>query len=502
MADNEILVMEGITKSFGVVKALKGVSFAVNRGEIHAILGENGAGKSTLVKIIKGEIRPDAGSLFFEGGEIKVIDPQYASSIGITMVHQELTVFEDLTVAENIFPNNVFRTRTGLLDKKQMIKKSSEDLALFNLNIDPGEQISNIPVAEQRIIEILRAIGLKRKLIILDEPTSGLSESEVRILISIIKKLRDDGITILYISHRIPEVLEISDRITILKDGSYVTTLDNREVEETELIQLMVGRAVDLLYSKKETSDVSRGVEYLKMEKVSRGNFIRDISFRLFRNEILGIFGLEGSGVEKLSQVLFGLDTHDGGTVKINGEEIQKSGTDAMIQGGFMYLNGNRKKAGLFFDMSSGDNMACPVLDRLSKRKFLKKKEIQSYTESFIERFNIVIPSARTKPKNLSGGNQQKLMFSICLGSTPQCVVLNEPTRGIDVGAKAEIHKFILELPKSDTSVIVFSSELPELISLCDRVIVMRNSAIVKELTGDEISEEKIMVLAAGSQNT
>jgi ABC-type sugar transport system ATPase subunit len=499
MAGAAILVLQGVSKSFGAVKALKSVSFSIDRGEIHAILGENGAGKSTLMKIIKGELNPDSGTLVFEGNEIKVIDPFYANSIGITMVHQELTIFEDLTVAENIYPNNVFKTKAGFINKKEMLEKSSEKLSLFNLDIDPGERMSNLPLAEQRIIEILRSIALQRKLIILDEPTSGLSESEVRILIGLLKKFKEEGITILYISHRIPEVLEISDRITILKDGSYVTTLKNEKLNESEIIHLMVGRDVDLLYSKKKTSAAENGVPHLEMKGVVKQNFLREIDLKLHRKEILGIYGLEGSGIEKLSQVLFGLDSFDGGTVLINGREITRRGVEDMIGSGFIYLNGNRKRAGLFFDMTSSENMACPVLDTISNGKILKKKEIQKYTERYIDKFNIVMPDVRTKPKNLSGGNQQKLMFSICLGIAPQCVILNEPTRGIDVGAKAEIHKFILDLPKGGTSVILFTSELPELISLCDRVIVMRKKSIAEELIGDGINEEKIMALAAGS---
>jgi ABC-type sugar transport system ATPase subunit len=499
MAGESILMLQGISKSFGAVEALKRVSFSIERGEIHAVLGENGAGKSTLMKIIKGELNPDSGTLVFEGSEIRVIDPLYANSIGITMVHQELTIFEDLTVAENIYPNNVFKTRMGLIDKREMLRRSSEKLALFNLDINPADKMSNLPLAEQRIIEILRAIALQRKLIILDEPTSGLSESEVRILIGLLKKFKNEGITILYISHRIPEVLEISDRITILKDGSYVTTLKNDRIDESELIHLMVGRDVELLYSKKKTGETAAGEMHLEMEGVTKRNFLKGIDLKLRTKEILGIYGLEGSGVEKLSQVLFGLDSFDAGTVKINGRTIKRRDTDVMIGNGFIYLSNNRKKAGLFLDMTAAENMACPVLDSVSEGKILKKRNVQTYTQRFIEKFNIVIPNVRTKPKNLSGGNQQKLMFSICLGTAPRCVILNEPTRGIDVGAKAEIHKFILDLPRVGTSVILFSSELPELISLCDRVIVMRKHAVVEELTGDGINEEKIMALAAGS---
>ncbi|HEB33015.1 MAG TPA: sugar ABC transporter ATP-binding protein [Spirochaetes bacterium] len=500
MAKNEILVLENIFKSFGVVKALKDVSFSVDRGEVHAILGENGAGKSTLVKIIKGELKPDTGRLVFEGNEIKVIDPLYASSIGITMVHQELTVFENLSVAENIFPKNVFRTKLGLIDKDKIHKMSSEKLALFNLRINPAEKIANLPLAEQRIIEILRAIGLKQKLIILDEPTSGLNESEVRNLIAIVKRLKSEGISILYISHRISEVLEISDRVTVLKDGNYVSTLKTENVTEDKLIHLMVGREVDLLYSKKKIAVKGAKENYLELENVSKENFINDISFKLHKKEILGIFGLEGSGIEKLSQILFGLDSYERGRIRINNVDFSRLKTEEMLGNGFIYLNNDRKKAGLFFDMTASDNMACPVLKRFSKSSLLKYKEIHKYTEKFIKKFNIVIPGIKTKPKNLSGGNQQKLMFSICLGVAPECVIVNEPTRGVDVGAKAEIHRFILDLPENNTSVIIFSSELPELISLCDRVVVMKNKAVAGELAGSEITEEKIMVMAARSK--
>ena len=498
MAENPILLLEGISKSYGPVKALKAVSFSVNRGEIHAILGENGAGKSTLVKIIKGETNPDSGRLVFEGSEIKVVDPLYANSIGITMVHQELTIFDDLTVAENIYPNNVFRTKLGLIDKRRMRQQSAEKLALFNLRIDPAEKVANLSLAEQRIVEILRAIGLERKLIILDEPTAGLNESETRILISLVKRLRDEGITIIYISHRIAEVLELSDRITILRDGNYISTLPAEDASTAELIRLMVGRELDLLYAKKQYSTKAPGDRLLELEDVGKQGFLRDVSLRLDREEILGVFGLQGSGVEKLSHILYGLDSCDAGLVRVKGRVLRRRNTEAMLKSGFIYLSDNRKRAGLFLDMSSAENMACPRLDKLSRNSILKKKEIFRYTDSFIRKFGIVIPSARTKPKNLSGGNQQKLMFSVCLGTQPECVILNEPTRGIDVGAKAEIHRFILELPPNKTSVILFSSELPELISLCDRVVVLRNNAVVGELAGDDINEEKIMSLAAG----
>lgn len=500
MSNNNLLNIKNISKRFGIVQALKDVSFHVARGEIHTILGENGAGKSTLVKIIKGELRQDSGKLIFEGNDIKISDPLYANSIGISMVHQELTIFDNMTVAENIYPNNVFRTKIGLIDKKRMTGEARRNLALFGLNINPAEKIAHLPLAEKQIIEILRSIALKRKLIILDEPTSGLKDVEVRSLIKILKRLRDEGITILYISHRIPEVLEISDRITVLKDGGYVGTVENKGLEESAIINLMVGREVDLLYSKKSTGDMVFDKEHMVLKDISKKNSIYNINFKLFKNEILGIFGLEGSGVNKLSQILFGLDYFDEGTISVNDNEYSRISPDHMIKNGFMYMNKDRKEAGVFIDMPASDNMAAPSLKKLSKLNFINYKQVQKYTESFIDKFNITIPNIKTKPKNLSGGNQQKLMFSVCLGTDPAGIIANEPTRGVDVGAKAEIHKFILELPKKNTSVMLFSSELPELITLCDRVIIMKNNTIAGELKGEDITEESMMQLAAGSQ--
>ena len=500
MSDNNLLNIQNISKSFGIVQALKDVSFQIIKGEVHTILGENGAGKSTLVKIIKGEHRQDSGNLVFEGEEIKVSDPLYANSIGISMVHQELTIFDNLTVAENIYPNNVFRTKTGLINKKRMIEEARKNLALFDLNIDPAEKVANLPLAEKQIIEILRSIALKRKLIILDEPTSGLKDVEVRSLMKILKRLRVEGITILYISHRIPEVMEISDRITVLKDGKYVGTVENKDLKESTIINLMVGREVDLLYSKKSTGDIVFDKEHLVFKNVSKINSIQDINFKLYKNEILGIFGLEGSGVNKLSQILFGLDYFDEGSIIVNDNEYKRVSPEHMINNGFMYMNRDRKEAGVFVDMPASDNMAAPSLKRLSKMNFINFKQVQKYTESFIDRFNIAIPNIKTKPKNLSGGNQQKLMFSVCLGTEPEGIIANEPTRGVDVGAKAEIHKFILDLPNKNTSVILFSSELPELITLCDRVLIMKNNTIAGVLQSEDINEESIMLLAAGSQ--
>lgn len=501
MPVEKLLIIENISKSFGIVQALKNVSFSINKGEIHSVLGENGAGKSTLVKIIRGEYRQDSGRLIFEDNEIKISDPLYANSLGITMVHQELTLFENLTVAENIYPNNVFRTRIGLINRKEMLKKASEKLKLFELNINPSEKVVNLSLANQQMIEILRAIGMSKKLIIMDEPTSGLNEVEVKSLMGILKRLRDAQISILYISHRIPEVIEISNRITVLKDGYYVDTIENKNLKENQIIGMMVGHEVDLLYKRKIYKKLDKKEVFLEINNLNKKNSIFNINFNLYKGEIVGVFGLEGSGIDKFSQVIFGLDDFESGEIKIGKKSFKKISTDLMIKNGVIYLNKNRKIAGLFTDMSSSDNMACPVLKKYSKAGFLNFNMIRKYAELYIKRFNIAIPGTGTKPKNLSGGNQQKLMLSICMGTIPKCFIVNEPTRGIDVGAKAEIHKFILEQQKENLSVLIFSSELPELLSLCDRVIIMKNNTIAGELSGNDITEESMMLIAAGSDN-
>lgn len=499
MSVQELLKLENISKSFGVVKALKDITFSINKGEIHTISGENGAGKSTLVKIIKGELKPDSGKLTFEGNEVKTFDPLYANSIGISMVHQELSNFPNLSVAENIFVNDTFKTRIGLIDSKKMLKRSSEELALFDLKINPADKLMNIPLAEQRIIEILRAISLKKKLIILDEPTSGLNQKEVDKLLSILEILKNEGATILYISHRLSEVLKISDRITILKDGTYVSTLKNENIKEYELIKLMVGRDVNL-YTKKVTDKRIKEEVFLEVKNLSKTNLIEDINFKLYKKEILGIFGLHGSGIEKLSFVMFGLESFDNGTISINKIDYKQVNTIKEIESGIIYLYKDRKIGGLFFDMSVMDNVACPILKKFSKYNIIKSGEISKYSEKFVKQFDIVLPDIQTRPKNLSGGNQQKLMFSICMGTNPKCIIVNEPTRGIDVGVKAEIHKVILDLPDKNTSVLIFSSDIPELIRLCDRVLIMRDKTIIKELTGNDINEEKILEIAAGTK--
>jgi ABC-type sugar transport system ATPase subunit len=498
--EDEYLRIEGISKRYGVVEALKNVSFSVRRGEIHTLLGENGAGKSTLVKVVKGEVVPDSGSLFLDGKKIEKFSPGYAMDLGISMVHQELSIFENLTVAENIFPAGTITKKFNLVDKKTLNQKSTESLKLFDINIDPSEKMENLSLAEQQMIEILRAISSNQKIILLDEPTSGLKKDEIKKLMQILKKLRADGLTIFYISHIISEILDLSDRITVLRDGEFVTTLVNSpDLTENDLISQMVGREFsDDLYLQKQYGVQKRDEVFFKVKNASQKKSLSDISFELYKGEILGFFGLEGAGTSALSKMIFGLAEKQTGRFFVKGQEVKKITPAALIASKIMYLNKNRKKAGLLFGMPAADNMALPVMQKMSAMGFLLFSKIAEYTRKNIEKFAIVIPHINTKPQNLSGGNQQKLMMATCFGTDPECVIINEPTRGIDVGAKAEIHKVILALAQKGTSIILISSELPELISLSDRVIVMKNKKFSGELCGNQISQEKIMSLAAG----
>jgi ABC-type sugar transport system ATPase subunit len=492
----DILTINGISKKFGVVKALDDVSFSVRKGEIHTVLGENGAGKSTLVKIISGEEAPDSGSIELEGQTIKTYSPFAAHQMGIHMVHQELAVFENLTVAENIYPNYDFR-KNGKIDYKKLHEEASRQLGLFGLKtIVPDTPLASVTLAGQQMVEILRCIVANPKVIILDEPTSGLDNYESDLLMGILKRLKAEGITIIYISHRLQEIIRISDRITVLRDGKFITTLENSEsVTEDDLINNMVGRDLSKsLYGIKTKTGGSGGEPVFEVQNLSKKNGLKPVDLALTKGEILGVFGLEGSGVNELSRMMYGLEHKDTGSFFIKGKKLEKITPRKMVRENVMYLNNNRKLAGLLLDMPITDNLSLPVLSKISGRLgFIDFRSRNKIALDFVNRFSIVLPSLSANPRSLSGGNQQKVMLSVCLVPNPEIVIINEPTRGIDVGAKTEIHKFLLELAGHGAGVIIFSSELPELMSLSDRILVMRNKALSGEVKSGDFTEHSIM---------
>lgn len=495
----EYLKINNITKTYGVVKALTDVSFSIKQGEIHTILGENGAGKSTLVKIIMGEETPDSGTITLDGEQAKTYTPSAAQAMGIRMVHQELAVFENMTVAENIYPSHSFK-KGGRIDYKALYSETGKQLERFGLKtVKPEEQMGAVTLAGQQMIEIIRCIVAQPKVIILDEPTSGLNDDEADRLMEILERLKAEGMTIIYISHRLKEIMRISDRITVMRDGQYITTLTNDEnLTENDLINNMVGRDLTL-YSIKNPEDVINNKEVVfEVKNLAKANALNPSNVTLHRGEILGIFGLEGSGVTKLSRMMYGLEHKDSGEIYIKGKRLEKVTPKNMVDRHVMYLNNNRKVAGLLLDMPVTDNVSLPILGKVSnKLGFINTKELKRISTEYIKKFDIALPSLSTKPRKLSGGNQQKVMMSACLAPEPEVVIVNEPTRGIDVGAKEEIHKFLLEIAKKGVGVIIFSSELPELMRLSDRIKIMRDNSIVGEVECSEFTEQTLMRYAA-----
>jgi len=497
---SEFLRISNISKCYGVVKALTDVSFCVKKGEIHTVLGENGAGKSTLMKIITGETTPDAGTIELDGQQVKTFSPAAAHDMGIHMVHQELAVFENLTVAENIYPYHNSE-RAKKIDYKKLYQETQSQLELFGLKtITPDAPMASVTLAGQQMVEILRCIVAQPKVIILDEPTSGLNDSEAELLMQILVRLKNEGLTILYISHRLREIMQISDRVTVLRDGEFVTTLVNDEtLTENDLINNMVGRDLSQsLYAIKTDSNAMREEVLLEVKNLAKKNALCSTGLKLHKGEILGVFGLEGSGTTKLSRMMYGLERKDSGEVYIEGEQVSRVNPRSMVQRQVMYLNNNRKSAGLLLDMAVTDNVSLPIVKRVSSRfGLINFKQLDELSLRFIKMFSIALPSLTTKPRNLSGGNQQKVMLSACLAPEPKILIANEPTRGIDVGAKAEIHKFLLEIAAKGVGVIVFSSELPELMKLSDRILVMRNNSIAGEVACGDFTEQTIMRYAA-----
>lgn len=497
-SEDDFIRIQDITKHYGIVEALNNVSFGIKKGEVHSLLGENGAGKSTLVKIIMGEEIPDSGTLLIEGQEITSFSPENSYSMGISMVHQELAIFENLTVAENIFPSRFFTTRWGAIDWKKLKKRAEESIEIFDIDLAPFQPMDSLTLAQQQMVEILRCISDNQQIILLDEPTSGLNNVETEKLMGIIDQLRNKGITFIYISHRINEVLEISDKITILRDGEYIRTFINDDnLTEDDLVNAMVGRELsESLYAKKDFYDASANPVFFKVEGLEKKNALHPVDFELREGEIIGFFGLEGSGLNTVSRMIYGLEGRDAGEITYQGRKLRNITPQEMIKRNILYLNNNRKQAGLLLDSPTADNMLLPKMDELSVLTILKKGAIAEFTEKYIRLFSIVVPSIYEKPRYMSGGNQQKLMFSMCSGAKPELMIVNEPTRGIDVGAKSEIHKFILNASDQGTGFIIFSSDLPELIGLCDRIYIMNNQAIIGSLKGNEINEEALLGLA------
>ncbi|WP_406676827.1 sugar ABC transporter ATP-binding protein [Moorella sp. ACPs] len=490
------LKLQDITKRFPGVKALNRVSFDCLEGEVHALVGENGAGKSTLMKILSGVFRPDEGTILLEGQTVEFKCPRDAQLAGIAMIHQELSLAEGLTVAENIFMGHLPKKKLGFVNSRKMSQKTTELLQQVGLQgIDPCEKINNLSASQRQLIEIAKALSFKAKILIMDEPTSSLSLSETQNLLNLVSKLKNQGITIIYISHRLEEVFAIADRITVLRDGNCIATVTPKNVTPADIVAMMVGRKMDeekIYYSQPQNENL------LEVKGLTKKGKFNNINFSLRKGEILGIAGLVGSGRSDLALALFGIESDVKGLITINGNKVSIRSPRDAIKEGIAFIPEDRKLQALFLTMAVKDNIVIAAAEKNNKLGFINKKEEEIWCSEYVKRLNIRLHSVKQQIQYLSGGNQQKAIIARWLLCNPKILILDEPTRGIDVGAKQEIYQLIKSLAEKGVGVILISSELPEIMMLSNRILVMRQGRIVGELERSEATQEKVMLLATG----
>lgn len=485
-----------ITKQFPGTLALDHVKLQVKKGEIHALCGENGAGKSTLMNIIGGVFPPSAGEIHFDGKKIAPRSPKEAQDLGIGFVHQELSLCPHLTAAENIYIGRL-PGKGDRIDFKRLFREADEILGKFGASFRSQVPVSTLNVSEQQIIEIAKSVSLDCKFLILDEPTSSLTDKETSKLFEIVKELSRQGISVLYISHRMPEIFELCDRVTVFKDGGYVCTMETKDITADDIISAMVGRKIENMYPPKSGGI---GGEILKVEGLTANGVFEDISFTLRKGEILGFSGLVGAGRSEIMRVLCAIDPRSGGEITLDGEKVSwKTYRDA-VQKGVCYLTEDRKSQGLFLGMSIKSNMSSANLREVSKGIFIDGKKESDLAQTYVEKLNIKIPGVDYPISSLSGGNQQKCLVGKWLSINPKIVIMDEPTRGIDVGAKSEIHLLLRNLAEQGVGVMVVSSELPEVMGISDRIAVIHEGRLAGIISGAQVSEENIMKLASGQQ--
>ena len=496
MATSQLLSITGVSKEFPGVKALNNVQFDLNKGEVHAIVGENGAGKSTLMKILSGIYKKDTGEIVYQSKNVNVSSPLEAQKLGISIIHQELNLMPDLTVAQNIFIGREERRKGRMfLDESRLNKAAKELLAELELVLDPKQKVGELTIAKQQMVEIAKAVSYRGEVIIMDEPTSSLTPSETEALFKIIRALKASGKGVVYISHRLEELSKITDRITVLRDGEYVKTLNTADTSIPEVISLMVGRKVDQ-DQRPDARPISKEV-VLKAEGISDLRLLQDVSFELHKGEILGFAGLMGAGRTELARALIGADPKTAGKIFLRGKEVKiKSPSDA-VKFGIGYLSEDRKKYGLLLIQNLTFNVILSSIPSFSNKfGFLKTKSAGSITRDAIKQLSIRTPSENQFLKNLSGGNQQKVVIAKWLTRDCDILIFDEPTRGIDVGAKDEIYKLLTKLASEGKSIIMISSELPEILRMSDRIAVMCEGKLTGIIDNKDADQNKIMQYA------
>ena len=486
--------MRGIDKSFGTNQVLKNAGFLLRDGEVHALMGENGAGKSTLMKILTGVYTRDAGTVIVDGKEVEYHNPQEAEKAGIVFIYQELNVMFDLTVEENLFMGKEITKGFGICDKKAMRKKAKEVLDMMGVDINPAAVMSELSVGQQQMIEICKALMVDAKVIIMDEPTAALTQSETDALFKVIHSLRKKGVSMVYISHRMEEIFELCDRITVLRDGSYIGTEEIKDIDMNDIVKMMIGREIGERFPAR---DVKLGKEVLKVEKLTSPGVFHDISFSVRAGEVLGVSGLMGAGRTEIMQAIFGNFPLESGKIYIDGKETVIKNPEAAMKAGIGFITEDRKTEGLMLEKSIEENISLANLGKVSgKNHVLSSSAEGALVKKGIEEFHIRCFGPSHECGNLSGGNQQKVVLSKWLANKPKVIILDEPTRGIDVAAKAEIYAIIDELAANGVCIIMVSSELPEIINMCNRCYVMCEGRITGELNETEFSQETMMKLA------
>lgn len=493
MGTDVLVKFEAITKKFPGVVALQEVSFDVKKGEVHSIVGENGAGKSTLMNILSGVYLPSSGEFYFDGGYVNFKQPLESQKAGIAMIHQELSVAPKLSVMENIFIGRLKKNKLGLVDYKEMNRLCKQQLEkLENKTIRPDQMVSDLSTSERQIVEIAKALTINAKLIIMDEPTSSLSKTETETLLKIIKTLSKQGVSIMFISHRMEEVFSISDRITVLRDGQYIETLNGKDSDKNKIISLMVGREFENTFNRERKVYNKEEVPVLEVKKMNSRK-LKDINFKLYSGEVLAITGLVGAGRTELVQSLFGIEKTNSGEIYVDGKKVKINKPIDAIKMQFGLVPEGRKTAGLFLGMSVMNNMTITILRKITKGLFIDNKKDKMLAQEYRDKLSIKTPSLNQKIKFLSGGNQQKNIIARWLMTQPRVLFLDEPTHGIDIGAKTEIYKIIDSLAKQGVAIVLVSSELPEVLLLADRVIVMRKGEITSTMNHSEVTQENIM---------
>ncbi|HET9493003.1 MAG TPA: sugar ABC transporter ATP-binding protein [Chloroflexia bacterium] len=487
-----VIQVQHVSKSFGGVRALQDVHFDVLPGEVHALLGENGAGKSTLIKILTGFHQPDAGTILFEGRPVTLSGTREAQHYGVAAIYQEPSLFPDLDVAENIMVGRQPVRRWGI-HWKSMYAEAASLLKRLGLPIDPRTKARDLSVAQQQLVEIARALSIKAKVLIMDEPTSSLTQREVEELFKIVRQLRESGTAVVFISHRLEELYALADRVTILRDGTYVATRDMASVTTEELIRMMVGRTLGELFPKQavEPGEVALEVVNLGVEGAFSG-----VSFQLRRGEIVGMSGLIGAGRTNVARALFGTEPATEGTIKIEGRPVTIKSPDEAMALGIGYVPEDRKEHGLVLEMSIADNITLPVLSRFARLGWLDEGSALKEAQISSRQLDVRMTGVDQKAGQLSGGNQQKVVLAKWLGTKPRVLILDEPTRGIDVGTKAAVHRLMSNLAAEGIAILMISSELPEILGMSDRVLVMREGRLTAEFSRAQATQETLMAAA------